>query len=126
MLSIKIQIDEASLKCFKQHIFTMALCGKQTILTATLQRILQVCEQGKPEVNICLNGGRTMKVRKRDVGRQCRVRYDDIGQVDAILLEKVGFNGQGQWDVFIFATDTVDVVDGSQIVELGKRIKPQP
>jgi hypothetical protein len=68
-----------------------------------------------------------MKIRKTDIGRQCLVKYDDVGRLEGMIID-VGDNHpishQPLIEVYGFNDKTVDTVEPCQIVELGKRVVP--
>lgn len=65
-----------------------------------------------------------MKIRKTDYGKRITIRYDDIGCVDAMLLDESRW--PKEYQAYIFATSELDVsVPVNQIVEIGKPIQPR-
>ena len=61
-----------------------------------------------------------MKVLKRDIGKWCTIRYDDMGIVTGLILEA---ETDDRWiKVFRLADDMIDRVDRDQIVTIGKRV----
>jgi hypothetical protein len=64
-----------------------------------------------------------MKVRKRDIGHRCTVAFDEEGHVDAML---VGKTPNGDWTVYIFASQDMEDVISDQIIEIGELIRPRP
>lgn len=64
-----------------------------------------------------------MKPCKSDAGKRCVVAYDDIGHVDALLLEPA--NIENHWRVFVFADHTANTVSVDIIIEIGEIIRPR-
>ena len=63
--------------------------------------------------------GDTMKVLKDDVGKVVLVRFDDIGRMEGILVEKEEMRAK----VFFPSDNTLENLELSQIIEVGKRIR---
>ena len=63
-----------------------------------------------------------MKIREKDLGRYCTVRFDDIGKVEAVLFDSTAYDGE--WRVFIFTDNATQRVSSEQILELGEKIRP--
>lgn len=63
-----------------------------------------------------------MQTKKSDIGKLCVIEYDDIGRVDALLLDK---NELGFQQVYVFALKLVDTIDADQIIEIGDIITPR-
>jgi hypothetical protein len=57
-----------------------------------------------------------MKIRKRDVGKKCLVRYMDAGRVECMIVEILD---TGSVRVFEFGNRSCDTVDQKQICEIG-------
>ena len=64
-----------------------------------------------------------MKPGKNSAGKLCVVEFDDIGRVDAMLLEEASIDGS--WRVFNFATQTVNAVGNDQIIDIGDHVRPR-
>ena len=60
-----------------------------------------------------------VKIKKSDLGKVCKVVWDDIGTQDGIY---VGKNGCGYHQVFQFSDRQLATICKDQIVWLGKHI----
>lgn len=65
-----------------------------------------------------------MKLLRDDMGKAVLVRYDDVGRIEGVLVDIVDHEPTGREAKVFFLNDkTIDNVELSQIVEVGKRIK---
>ena len=63
-----------------------------------------------------------MRLSKRDSGRWCTVKFDDIGRVDGLIVQiNTEFKSA---DVYIAASNSIEDVEFNQIVELRDYVNP--
>lgn len=57
-----------------------------------------------------------MRLLKKHVGRYCTARFDDIGNVDGILVD---INTKFKWaEVFLLSDSVLNTVDFNQVVDV--------
>jgi len=61
-----------------------------------------------------------MKITSNDVGKWCLIHFDDIGTVQALILEKP--DSYKDFDVFIPCDTAVNNANADQVVRIGERI----
>lgn len=66
-----------------------------------------------------MSKSKSVKVRKSDIGKVCKVFWNDIGTQDGIY---VGKNGCGYHQVFQFSDRQLATISNDQIVWFGKHI----
>ena len=57
--------------------------------------------------------------KKCVVGRFVRVRYDDIGVVDGLIVERDNYKNRLLFKVYEHNSSSTDIVDHNQIVAVG-------
>jgi len=63
-----------------------------------------------------------MKIKKQDVGKQCLVKYDDVGRVEGIIVE-----AEPDMDyikLFLFHDHTLVSETPDMVIEIGDYVKP--
>lgn len=66
-----------------------------------------------------------MKIKKSDIGRVAMVQFDDVGKIEGILVSIHEYSvptSHKEASVFFLYDKSVEKVEMSQIVGLGKRI----